>query len=542
MLILAQSVVFMLSKWIQKSNRDSLKGSESHFKMQQVKEFPMFTQCLKVSLILSLIIFVSLTSHAEDNDSAAMAEMLPSAVNSIVIVHVREILNSERGKKEAWRDSVRERFLHGTTVIPHWVDTFVMGSLIRPSADEKMMSAGIFSVPKSITIQQLALKENAEIEKLGKRLAVRTMTESYLVRLKPGQFAFLSPTFRQATARWIAGIDAKRPSEISPYLQQASKSKAHIVLAFDVQEMFEHKLTEEFIGSLPAFEDNALKVKALSDLMVVANGVKFECSIDTASKAKIEIQFSKNIENVESNDIKNLFIEIVNHSGSAVDEFTKAKPEISGSTFSMSMSLSDQSLRQIMSLVSAPPLPSQSPNSNLDTAKDRINERASKKYFLAVNDALDDLSRLNQKKSTYEKTVNWHERFAQRIGKLQTTGVDSELIDYGLRMKQNVQALAASLRGVAIKVDAQQRSVTWNKEYDPGWGYVNIWGGVGGKGPSTKTTSNLKEVREKQAAAVTKGANEREAIWKMIGEERLLVTRKMNSKYGSDFIDPKSSK
>ena len=37
------------------------------------------------------------------------------------------------------------------------------------------------------------------------------------------------------------------------------------------------------------------------------------------------------------------------------------------------------------------------------------------------------------------------------------------------------RALAASLRGVVVDVNTQERSVTYNTNYDPGWGAVSIF-------------------------------------------------------------------
>ncbi|MEZ6146827.1 MAG: hypothetical protein R3B91_15705 [Planctomycetaceae bacterium] len=71
-----------------------------------------------------------------------------------------------------------------------------------------------------------------------------------------------------------------------------------------------------------------------------------------------------------------------------------------------------------------------------------------------------------------------------------------------------------------MKINAEQGTLTYDVNYTPGWASVNIWGGVGYGESAVNVTSNLREVREKQAAAIEQGAGEREQIWLMIENER----------------------
>lgn len=56
-----------------------------------------------------------------------------------------------------------------------------------------------------------------------------------------------------------------------------------------------------------------------------------------------------------------------------------------------------------------------------------------------------------------------------------------------------------------------------------------------GPQPHVKITSNLQEVREKQAEAVMRTAPEREEIWRMIEQERSSTERQMVGRYGEEF-------
>jgi hypothetical protein len=58
--------------------------------------------------------------------------------------------------------------------------------------------------------------------------------------------------------------------------------------------------------------------------------------------------------------------------------------------------------------------------------------------------------------------------------------------------------------------------VTWNVNVDPGYAAASWWGAAGYRAPSWQATSNLQQVRERQAQAVTRGAQQRLDIWQMI--------------------------
>lgn len=482
-------------------------------------------------------------SKAELN-SAELAKMLPPAANSIVVVRVGDILKSPRAQQEGWAKDAREEFLSGASTIPHWVDTLVYGSLYQPGMDEPFWTAGVITVPRRVTLRQIARQEKAEIERIADRSAVRALDGGYLLRLNQGTIAFLFPAFRQATARWIRALDAGNLSPISSFLLKAAASNAHIVIAFDMQDLLDPHRTREFIAAMPQFEKSPSMTRSLGALMDDAVGVTFECSIGAKTNATIRVSFSREVK-IPSADLKAVFLAIVNRSGVALDELPTAEFRIDGSDMVISTVLSDQSLRHMMSLISSPSLPHNAPHADAPpepSKANQVDENASRQYFLAVNDAIGDLSRLNRKQSTYERTVKWHETFARKIYDLRSDGVDPELVEFGSTINRNFRALAASLRGLAVDVNAQERSVTWKYDYDPGWGTVSIWGGVGGRGPSWKVDSNLRQVRERQAAAIAKGAKQREAIWQLIGDERIRITRSMESKYGSDFVKPRRSR
>ena len=74
--------------------------------------------------------------------------------------------------------------------------------------------------------------------------------------------------------------------------------------------------------------------------------------------------------------------------------------------------------------------------------------------------------------------------------------------------------------------------------FDWWWGGARTaWGPYTyGQPQNVNVTSNLGEVRAKQAEVVNASAPQREQIWNMINEERATVEREMVGKYGEGIL------
>jgi hypothetical protein len=162
-----------------------------------------------------------------------------------------------------------------------------------------------------------------------------------------------------------------------------------------------------------------------------------------------------------------------------------------------------------------------------------------------VNRNIDDLEKARGRASNYARTAQWHTNFADRIDRLPTAGVDPALVKYASDISGRLRALAASLRGTAVQVNALDRSVVYNVEQHQVYqnGFDWWWGGARtaygpytyGQPVETTVTSNLEEVRGKQAEVVQASEPDRTQVWNLILEDRAQLEREMVGKFGADF-------
>ena len=106
---------------------------------------------LKTLIAGVLCIAIGATCLAADS-AVELSRLLPGDANTVSVVRVARILESERAKSEGWSETADERFLTGASRIPPWVNTLVIGSLVRPELHEQVWSTGLIDLPPIVTM------------------------------------------------------------------------------------------------------------------------------------------------------------------------------------------------------------------------------------------------------------------------------------------------------------------------------------------------------------------------------------------------------
>jgi hypothetical protein len=511
-------------------------------------------------LVCTLLAFVVTSCSAFGADrTSELIPLLPRDSNALFVIHVAEILASPRAVKEGWSDQQAEKFLHGESSVPPWVETMVTGSLVRPggpSGPEDVWSAALMAVPADATLEVLTGEEAASIETLGASRAVQGRGDSLYLDVKPGVLGAFTPAHRQDAARWSRQMAAGGTPQISEYLIQASALPGHIVLAMDLQDLLDPNRIRHRLGGEEAFLTAPQLVERVSKQLASMTGVSFTITIGDELASTVTIDFAS--PPTESPELyRGLFVSMLNEMGAGIDEFETARGSISNTQLKLDANLSEESVRRILSLIvppaphpqvapvaaTAPALP---PKGNVTIQPPRPGtltplspEAATRRYYMAVAKMIDDLKVANRNATSYERTAMWHDNFARRITDLPIQGVSKEVVAFGLSIADKFRALAASLRGQAVQVAAAGETYSFSYSYDPGWVQWGWWGNVGYRAPTTSYTSNLSEVRTRQAQAVEAGSGVRTQIWTQIDNERGAMEVQLKRQLGDNFLSPR---
>lgn len=480
---------------------------------------------------------------------------VPSKANSLAILNVDAVLNSPRGVTENWAARHEAAYLNGSLTIPPWVKAFVRASQYAPGSAQESWSVAFAPLPADFDLEQIAKKEGTEVQDLkGTPTILSHRYSGYFVELHPGGPAnrllgLMLPASRQDVAAWLS--EPHTSPTVSGYLQGVALNAGHqLTLALDTEDMLDPSQIRYRLNGSVAVKDNNLAKTALTIDFQSLRGIQLVVKVTDQITGTIVLDFKRSIGD-EGQFVKPVLLELLADAGAEMSDFEQAKVTVSGQTVSMVAPLSDESFRRLLSLVSSPPpsgaagiaaakptTPPQSP--------DQVNAEDSERYFRAVSKNLEDLENAYKRNTNYNRTAVWHDTYANRIDRLPTAGVHTDLVEFAHATSQRLHALASSLRGTAVDLNALERQIVSRTEYRyrPSTGFEWWWGPprtVYGPVMTPENTqvivhSNVEQVRAAQQKAVEAGTGPRDQIWSQIIADYNAVEKKMIDVFGRGFV------
>lgn len=485
-----------------------------------------------IALPILLIASASLATEPE-----SFVRFVPHSANTLGVFRIDEILETPLARREHWAER-RGELLGGATQVPPWADVVVLAALVHPTVPEEAWTVALLPMREGIDLKTIAWHEDSPIQDLAGYPSVRSRRGSYLLQIDENVLGVRTPGVRQQTARWLRmlGDGGPPPPE---YLSQAAAAAPHILLAMDMSDALDPALMSQRLNELPELRDQHARHDELLKQIVALRGIRFTAEIDEAINARVALDFAEPPSKDDAPHLRKLFLTVLSDLQTELDELADAEMTIEDRSLVFSTELGGPTLRRVMSLLISPApeaLPSE--GAIVDrTGRSRVKptEEQTARYFAAVTEIIDDLQRVNRKAKDYPRTATWHDNFAKRIDQLPIAGVEQRAVEFGAEIASRLRALAASLRGVAVQIDTQRRSITYDMQVQPGWAAWNVWGRYGYRPASWRVSSNLQQVRERVAKAVAEGAKEREQIWGFITDRRQAMTRKLLDRFGPDF-------
>lgn len=475
-----------------------------------------------LSLVCLSFVLAGNLGRAAAAEPADLLPMFPENFNSVAVVRVKEALATKRAAREGWQADQSSDFLAGA--VPPWIDLLVRVSHIHPGQGmDGQWSAALVESTQDFSLPEIAGTEKGTPEMLRETPVVMTNRNSYFVGLQPKLLGIYAPAYRQDVGNWIDRVRTKKTADIVGYLDDALKqTRGHVVLAMDCRDLFEPSFIRYRLEGAKGLQGKSpTDVQTMETLFRGLRGVRSQVTIDETIQWEVALDFDQPV-GAEATLVRDVFAEFLDDMGTTLDEVAGALVSTEGNSVVLRAELSDFGLRRIMTLITSPQ----------GGRKDVAKKNPDRDYFVDLEKILNDLQGSAKKASDAAKVASWCENYAKKIERSSTTGVDPMLINYGQTLATRLRALGASLRGTKLQVDTLQNSVTWDVHYQPG--YVSAgWWSVGYQPDVVNTTSNLREVREKQAQAVLAGQSERESVWAMIDADREGVRRKLRAKYGA---------
>jgi len=375
---------------------------------------------------------------------------------------------------------------------------------------------------------------------------------AYVVQCDPFTMATMIPAGRQAIARWIADTEKATP-QFTPYIQEAisysEKSGTELIMALDLTDALDPAVIKARVDESALVAEKKLAAAEVTAVLLSAKGIMLGVTLGEKPYGSIKVDFGRDARVLEGSATQMLINALANR-GAMIDDFQSWKEVVKENTITLSGYLTTTGLRQITSLLDAPiasavATDEPAPESALDQDPAAV---ASEKYFSSVNQYFEDLR--DKEPQRIAQYGAWFEKYARKIDQLPMVNVDSEMLDYGAYVSQQLRNAAAAIQGIGIRsrvrqVDAAQNAggVTpgyYGGNYNGGYAYGgNYYYGGNAFARGNYVQEGLRQqqmartqVKVQEKAAGTSAAR---AIIKEISNATAMVRRQMTEKYKVEF-------
>jgi hypothetical protein len=480
-----------------------------------------------------LLTLVAPAGRAEDLSD--LLRRLPESANAAAIVNVkavRQLSGRPTGPEASGYEVI------AGTLIPPAVDLIVYATHLEPGALESRRTGALIRLNRPVTLDDVVDKVGGQRTTVAGVPVVSSPRRGYYVQLAPDLLAGARQVSRQELARLVQFARTNTKVVLPTYLAEALATDAPLAGAVDMEQMLEPRAVRQRLTLAEATQGlNGEELDTLTSLMCGLKGIRMTVGGRKLDDAEVRLDFAAPV-GERGELIKALFLEALGDLGVSLREFHAAKVSVDGQTVKLSVKLTDDGLIRVMSLFllsTAAPKPS-APDAT--TSNGGISKEATRRYYVAVSQMLDDLGRATKQatdfekttrktdrgKSAYEQTATWHDRYADRIDALPTEYVDPEVVKFAQSVAARLRVLAYSLRGVVVEVGALGTGLSAAAVGSGG-------GWFGGSGGSVAIESNVAELRAKQAEIVRQDAKRRLDIWESIQQDRRALVKSVGGRY-----------
>lgn len=495
-------------------------------------------------LIVQLAFAASLL-HAADATNELLLRVPPSA-NAVAVVDVEGLFKSKLGTSEGWSRRYLTDYANGMVPFPPSIQTAVLAAKIDTDSISADWELGLVRLKAPFAMKKLAEKESATLEKLEGHSFVATDRRTSFIELKAQRLAVTNHQNRQDVARWLRGTrDAAKPM-ISEYLLEAvTDPKGQYHLALDLQDVLQFDDAKLRLQNSAALKGQSVDFDALAKLAVGLRGLRVSIEVGETIEGTLRIDLSDDIAQY-ARLLPRIALAAFQKNGVFIEELSDAKVEFGEKSFTFTATLSEPSFRRVISLIqpSVGHLDDGSHVSDSPPAPGAVvaEQAASTRFFKTIQTQLNDLEANARRAKNYESSAHWFESYAKKISQLPSRDVDQNLLNYSTSVVNKLRAIARSLRGVPLDVNAlqfakkQEVYVYPTNYYSNGWyGGVTAGAGYAFAQPRYEYKNNFAEVEAKQAKVIADAEKDRQQVWDLLQGETAAMRSQLSKKFNTDL-------
>jgi hypothetical protein len=457
---------------------------------------------------------------------------VPPETNTLVLVDVQTAYAAPLAKAEKWAAEYYSRYKSGVGFLPPDGRAVVIASRVNLTSMARDHQIGLVRVTGFPTTQFLVDREGGTADRILDRGVVLSPRDVYITTLDGPTVATVYPADRQATARWLRHATAAKAADLSPYLKgvAAAAGENAVTVGVDLTDSVDPTLLKIGLAASPVVVRHKVEdVGRLARFVASARGLTFSARITDAITATVRVDFQ--YETLAHRKVlKDLFLELLGDQGVAIGGMEAWGAKFGDTSMTLTGPLTTAELRRVMSLFAFPG----AGGDRSKAAGSEVTAGATRRYWAAVDTILADLGR-KKDSPDFNKTATWQEKAAAQITQLNRMGVDPIAVEAADQAARRVRAIAVTLRGLPVDLDAIGRKAYYYST--PNYGVGFSWWGLRPTlyvGPGHVTT-NYAQVRADQAQAVAASEKKRITLAGQIDEIMSDARQKLNAKYKGGF-------
>ena len=243
------------------------------------------------------------------------------------------------------------------------------------------------------------------------------------------------PADRQLVSRWLKNEKGRASGFLTKHALQSSQFFAAL-LAVDLEDVWSPIALQDKLTGFTSIK--AINSKQLISLLSSIRGSRVVVSKKNLDDCIVSIEFGSSPEFLLP-VAKDFFVEVLDRNQSSIPDASDWTPSVDGNVLAFRGKISPATLDDLIGVFTAQHLQDRLSRSESESSgnSEQLVLNASKAYFDKVVGIVDRV-RSYSAHGTGDR-AQWNARLANRIDELPTLNVDSDLIDFGVRISSGLR-------------------------------------------------------------------------------------------------------
>ena len=427
-------------------------------RLEIMKSPARFLLCI---VSLSALLFANSNGvFGQDESVGQLVKQLPPGANSLMIVDVGKIQNSDLAIKENWFDSHSAEVASGMHFLPDDTKLVAIASQMEYQLLMPTWTIGFLMSETAPSLDSVSQQVNGSIDVVAGRDVALSQSDMFVFSLNKQTIATYSPATRQNFATWLSQLDEGRSSFVSEGLIRAvaaAESGSPFVIAFDMKDVVgSGSLIERAQGSRLLKEKN-IDPRTFSDRVASIRSVLFTADIGRSITARIDIEFAQNVE-ILAPVAKQLIQEITDNHGIHIPGFESWQASVRSNHVTVRGDFSKTGLRKVISILDSPE-PHMTSSAVTSAGADSVGS-ATRRYYDAISSMITELQNdIGTGGDSLWKYQRWMKSYSTKVANLEMRNVDRDMLDFGSFVAQTFDNISLQITSTHETTDVRNSNL-----------------------------------------------------------------------------------